>query len=384
MNVLVLTAYPPVLDMHGGGVRMYHNIRILSQKHRVRVISFIESEEDRERLLSVREICESVTAIRRRPDFQPHWLSLLPFLVRAFCTPEMHRAVDDAFNRECVDVLQCEYLQMAQYRRPGTFSILTAHEAISRNLKETISAEPAPALKVRAFYHWMQMLRYEAMEVRKFDRVVTMTDEDAYYLRSYARTANIRSIPIGVDLDRFQPLDENTNRPLEVLFVGNFRHAPNVEAVSFLVEHIAPLFPQIRFIFPGFYAPPELRAESNVVFPGYVSNIRDVYCRPNTIVMAPLFSGTGQRVKLLEAFAMGCPVITTKAGAAGFPIRHGEDVILANSPVEFSDALRTLSSSLDYRRRLGESGRRMAVKHFGWDSLAVRFCGVVEEAVVSN
>src|SRR5207249_920572 len=103
------TAYPPVLDMHGGGVRMYHNIRILSQRHRVRLISFVESDEERERLIAVREICDSVTAVRRVPDFRPHWFSLLPFMVREFSTPEMYRAIEDAFRTGHVDVLQCEY-----------------------------------------------------------------------------------------------------------------------------------------------------------------------------------------------------------------------------------------------------------------------------------
>jgi len=384
MNVLMLTAYPPVLDMHGGGVRMYHNIRILAQKHRVRVISFVESEEDRERLSAIRGLCASVTAIRRRPDFRPHWLSLQPFMVYEFNTPEMHRAVDDAFRSERVDVLQCEYLQMAQFRRRGTFSILTAHETKSRNLREGISSEPDPLRKVRMFYHWMQMLRYEVLETRKFDRVVTMTMEDARYLRSYSSAANIRTIPIGIDLERFSAFAENVDHPLEVLFVGNFRHAPNVEAVAFLSGRIAPFFPEIRFVFPGSDVPPELKAGPNVFFAGYVPDIRTMYSRPNTIVMAPLFSGTGQRVKLLEAFAMGCPVVTTTIGATGFPIHNGEEAIVANTVEEFSIALRILAASIDYRRKLGESGRRMIAAEFGWERLAEGLLGVVEEAPVSN
>ena len=94
MNVLVVTAYPPVLHRHGGGVRMYHNIRILSEKHRVHVLSFVGSDEEQDMLGSVRPICESVRGIRRIPDFRPHWLSVTPFMVREFSTPEMHREVD--------------------------------------------------------------------------------------------------------------------------------------------------------------------------------------------------------------------------------------------------------------------------------------------------
>ena len=384
MNVLMLTAYPPVLNMHGGGVRMYHNIRILSQKHRVRVISFIESEQDRERLKSVREVCESVTAIRRAPDFRPHWLSVKPFLYREFNTPEMYRAVDDAFRADHVDVLQCEYLHMAQFRRRGTFSILTAAEAMSKNAWEDYSKQESPLKKVQLFYRWMQMLRYEVLETRKFDRVITMTREDAAHLRSYSPGANIRPIPIGVDIEHFTPLPEAPHQPIEVLFVGNFRHSPNVEAAAFMIRQIAPNFPDVRFVFPGPNIPAELTGAPNVVFPGFVPDIRDVYSRPNTIVMAPLFSGTGQRVKMLEAFAMGCPVVTTRLGATGFPVRHGEEALLADTALEFSDALRILMDSMDFRRELGERGRRMVSEKFDWNRLAEDFLGVVEEAAVSN
>ena len=82
MNVLMLTAYPPVLDMHGGGVRMYHNIRLLSEKHSVHVLSFVWTQEEADELNSVRPICESIQGIQRVPDFGRHWLSVKPFLLR--------------------------------------------------------------------------------------------------------------------------------------------------------------------------------------------------------------------------------------------------------------------------------------------------------------
>jgi glycosyltransferase involved in cell wall biosynthesis len=384
MNILMLTPYPPVLDMHGGGVRMYHNIRILSRRHHVRVITFILKEEERDLLIPVRHICESVIAIPKNPDFGRHWLSVQPFLYREFSAPEMYRAVDDAFRSRHVDVLQCEYLHMAQFRRPGTFSILTAHEAMSKNSRDSIFAESSPILRAGLFYNWMQMLRYEVLETRKFDRVVTMTRDDAAYLRSYSRNLNVRSIPIGVDLERFSPLPEQFDQPLEVLFVGNYRHVPNVEAALFLIRNVAPRFPAIRFLFPGSYAPPDINSGSNVSFPGFVPEIQSVYRRPNTIVMAPLFSGTGQRVKLLEAFAMGCPVITTPIGAMGFPVRDGREALIASSPDEFVNALGDLSGSLERRRQIGEHGRRMVSENFDWERIAEDLLGIVEEAAVSN
>jgi hypothetical protein len=143
----MLTAYPPVLKIHGGGVRMYHNIRILAEHHSVRVISFVENERERELLRTLDGVCESVTAVQRVPDFRPHWLSLDPFLVREFSTPEMEHAIEAAFRKKKVDVLQCEYLQMAQYRRRGVFSVLTIIETQSDNAYAAYQKERAPAVK---------------------------------------------------------------------------------------------------------------------------------------------------------------------------------------------------------------------------------------------
>src|SRR4051794_31774051 len=116
MNILVVTPYPPVLHLHGGGVRMFHNIRILAQQHSVRVLSFVENEEERKALEPLEALCKSVTAVQRIPDFGAHWFSLAPFMVREFGTPAMHKAVDDTILEHNINVIQCEYLQMAQYK----------------------------------------------------------------------------------------------------------------------------------------------------------------------------------------------------------------------------------------------------------------------------
>ena len=379
MNILVLTAYPPVLHMHGGGVRMFHNIRLLAEKHNVRVVSFVENEEERGLLKSVEAVCDSVTAIQRVPDFRPHWFSLKPFLVREFSTPAMQEAVDDEFRTRKVDVIQCEYLQMTQYSRPGTFSIFTAHEAVSAGLYQRFQQADEPVDRLRFFHRWMAVLNYEVSMCNRFDRVVTMTKEDADYLRSYAHRSNIRPIPIGVDPEYFRPLPEETGRPVEVLFIGNFRHDPNVEAAMFLLNEVAPHFPDLKFVIAGSYLPEGLPRPHNVHFSGYIPDTRPLFRIPNTIFAAPLFSGTGQRVKLLEAFAMGCPVVTTSVGAFGFPIRDGEEALIANDPAGFRAALTRLLSSVELRVQTGTRARQMIMERFCWRKIAQEFTQLIEE-----
>jgi glycosyltransferase involved in cell wall biosynthesis len=364
--------------MHGGGVRMFHNIRVLAKHHSVDVISFVENDDEQDLLKSVEPICNSITAVRRVPDFSPHWLSLDPFLVREFSTPEMDEAVDRTFRKKRIDVLQCEYLQMAQYRRRSAFSVLTIHETLSANAWAAFRAEADPPIKLKLFYRWMQMLRYEVIATRRFDRVVTMTDHDARYLRSYSPSAEIQNIPIGVDTQEFIPHPLQSERPFEVLFVGNFRHTPNAEAARFLVNDVAPAFPKIRFLLPGNNVPSDLQRVPNVVLPGYAADTRVLYRRPNTIVAAPLFSGTGQRVKLLEAFGMACPVITTSVGALGFPIQNGREALIANNAQEFREALDKLVASEDLRISLGLAARDMIVREFDWAEIGNRLLKLVE------
>ena len=379
MNILVITAYPPVLHMHGGGVRMFHNIRILAEKHSVRVISFIENDQEGELLRSLEDICDSVTAVKRVPDFRPHWFSLLPFLVREFSAPEMYRAVESAFRKTKVNVLQCEYLQMAHFYRKEVFNVLTMHEAVSANAWEAFLSESDPLQKLRLFYRWMAILRYEVLMCRRFDRVVTMTEDDAAYLRSYSPGANIRAIPIGIDPVEFAPRPEDPARPIDVLFVGNFRHQPNVEAAEFLVERIAPHFRDVRFMISGSHAPHHMRNVENVCFSGYVTDTRILYHRPNTIVVAPLFSGTGQRVKLLEAFAMACPVLTTSIGAKGFPVRNGIDALIADTEADVVAGLRQLIASVQLRGRLAANGREMIEQKFSWNRIGIELLDVVKK-----
>jgi glycosyltransferase involved in cell wall biosynthesis len=379
MNILVVTPYPPVLHLHGGGVRMFHNIRILAQKHTVRVLSFFENDEERELLRSLEPICESVVGIKRIPDFSAHWFSLAPFMVREFGAPAMHQAVDDAVGLGQGEVIQCEYLQMAQYRRRGAFSILTIHETYSDNAYRAFQAAKDAVEKLRLFSRWMSMLNYEVSMCNVFDRVVTMTKEDAAYLRSYAHRAKVRAIPIGIDAEYFRPALANTATcPTQVVFVGNFRHTPNVEAAEFLLREIAPHFPTIEFVIAGSHVPASLQKTPNATFPGYIPDTRQLFYSSNVIFAAPMFSGTGQRVKLLEAFAMGAPVITTSLGAAGFPIVNGQQAILADTPTEFREAITRLAASIDLRQKLGREARRMIEAQFTWDRITPQFLELVD------
>ena len=378
MNILFLAAYPPVLNMHGGGVRMYHNIRILGRKHDVHVVSFVENDEEHDRVLGISEICSSVRTIRRVPGRGPRRLSRIPSQVRHFDTAEMRDAVDDACRRHAIEVLHCEYVEMAQFHRSGLFTVWSVTDPLSPGLKDAFRSESNPVGRARAYYRWRSMLNYETRAARRFDRVVAMTPNDAEFIRGCAPRSDVRDIPIGVDSRHYRPSEIDPNGPLRVVFLGNFRHTPNIEAARFLRDNVAGHFPDLRFEVAGTNLPEGLLDGSAIEATGYRPDTRSLYSRPNTIVAAPLFSGRGQRVKLLEAFSMGMPVVTTSLGAAGFPVRHGREAFIADTAEEFRSSLALLRESRELRENLGTNARRMIVERFDWDVLADRFLDVVD------
>jgi glycosyltransferase involved in cell wall biosynthesis len=226
----------------------------------------------------------------------------------------------------------------------------------------------------------MQILNYEVTQIRKFDCVVTMTPEDAAYLKSYAPDANVRPIPIGIDAHEFRPIESKAPEAVSVLFMGNFFHLPNVEAARFLVREVAPRFPELKFRIAGSPILEGPEAGPNVELAGHIPDTRTLYHSPNTIVMAPLFSGTGQRVKLLEAFSMACPVITTRVGAMGFPVDPGVNMLIAQTADEFTAALRRLTAEPRLRRLLGDNARTMILERFDWSRIGKEYLDVVEAA----
>src|SRR5262249_51124940 len=130
--------------------------------------------------------------------------------------------------------------------------------------------------------------------------------------------------------------------------------------------------------------PYALGKRGNVTLTGYVADTRQLFHAENTILAAPLFSGTGQRVKLLEAFAMGSPVITTTIGAFGFPIVNGVHAIIADTPTEFRAGLKALAASGDLRLRMKNAARQMILDRFTWEAIGRQFFELVNEGTNSS
>jgi O-antigen biosynthesis protein len=273
-----------------------------------------------------------------------------------------------------VDVLQIDYTQLAVYR-PAFRRIATAlfeHDVYFQSVARSLKRVQSGSLRFAYAFEYLRALRFERRALRGFDSVQVCTRANREYLESFAWD----SPPIeegyraGIDVAQYTFTGED-REPDTMLFVGNFRHSPNQAALAWFVREALPKVrecrPQTRLIVVGAQAPAGFREsfeEPAVEFLGAVGDIRDVMAR-YAVFLAPILSGSGVRVKLLEAFAAGIPVVSTSIGAEGLTKQSGDIAWIADDPEGFATAVLRLLEDPQAASALAARARKEVEQN--WD-----------------
>src|SRR5262245_33235402 len=298
LNILVLTAHPPIPGASGGGARMYYNLKILASRHRVSLISFIEQEGEQQRVADLASLGIDVTTVLRQAEAERRLWMPQPREHHEFASPEFRARVQQTLNAKRFDVVQAEYFQMAQHVSPDlpVLRVLTEHEIIFSNYRSAFERESQLSRKCVRFYDWLVQLNYEARVCRNFHRIACMTDEDRAILGRFVAPSRLRTVPIGVDSAYFDPEKAPVKQSeRQMLFVGNYRHPPNRDAVCFFVREVLPLIrleiPDAEFCIAGSNAhllnPQVTQEVDGVRVAGYVPDIRTCY-RSAALFVAPI------------------------------------------------------------------------------------------------
>lgn len=374
-RIIWMTAYLPHVGKHAGAGRMYQLLKRISRDYRVTLLSFLETDGETEYLPELETMCERVIAMRRLPP--PRW-QIFPYEpFDEFRTPGMEAALDNLLENCDYSLLQLEYTQMGAYAGAarGIPVLVTKHEVDFAACARRAAVEPGMGGKLRWFYNYLQVLDREIKLLRNADTAICMTRPDAEALRRFCASVPIEVIPTGVDLSYFVPPASRPSTP-RLVFVGAFQHLPNVDGMSFFCREVLPRiqsrFPAVELSIVGSNPTPEvlrLAEIPGVRVTGSVSDIRP-YMAESSVYVVPLRLGVGIRGKILEAWGMAMAVVATPLSCAGLHCEDGKNLFVAESPSHFADRVVTLLNDAKLRENLGDSGRRTAEEHYGWDASA--------------
>ena len=367
-RVAVLSPYFPYPLSHGGAVRIYNLLGEIACKFDVELFAFSDSdaEPDAAPLL---EFCARIVLVRKPRYREPRWSTLLPPEVHEFRSPAMSQAIADERIAFQFERLQVEYTQLAGYGG----DVLVEHDVTFDLFGQVARRERTVAARWDLF-RWR---RFEQRVTRRFPRVVVMSQKDAELLGPSVRTSVIEN---GVDLARFRPQPERPGQRL--LFIGSFRHFPNIEAYRFFTGSVWPLlrdkFPQMIVTvvcgadhlsyWRAFTDSPEPKPDPRIRMLGFVADVRPLYGEAN-LVIVPTTVSAGTNVKVLEAMAIERAVVSTVSGCAGLGLLHDHSAWIADAPEAFAAGVATLISDPDRRHAIAVAARAHAIRHFDWQAI---------------
>ncbi len=392
LRILFVTPYLPAPPDFGGASRMYHLIRETGRRHAVTTLSLIAPGDDpRVAEAALGRVVPVTVPLTARMAAAPakrlvqlrSLVSLQSFQRRFYWYAAMQRAIERLIASEPFDVVQFEFSQMGAYRvSPGVPSILDIHN-IEHDVLRRIAASGSPA---RRLFNQIEYRKYRREEIdawRRMRRCVATSGGDAGIVSRVTRQ-RVEVVPNGVDLDAFSRLPLDGADPRSLVFVGAMRYRPNADAARYFVEEILPrlrvMIPGVELTIVGADPPPDvvtLGELPGVRVTGTVPDVRP-WMRKAGVVVVPLLSGGGTRLKILEAFAMGRPVVSTRIGVAGIEARDGEHLLLADQPEAFARAVTRLATEPGLRARLAEQAYALVRDRYQWSAAAERLEGVYQ------
>ena len=376
-RIAVVSPYFPFPLAHGGAVRIFNLLREISSEFDVFLFAFRDAET-KDDLRPVLDLCARVILVNKPRYREPRWSTIEPPEVHEFRSPAMLRALARVRSEYKIEAVQIEYTMLAPYAG----DVLVEHDVTFVLYRQIRDRSPGIAQRWD-YWRWQ---RFEKKWIRRYRKVVVMSEQD----RALLGGPNVEIIPNGVDLDRFTPEIERPGERL--LFIGSFRHFPNIVAYRFFVDQVWPILreksaaitltvvggPDPLLYWRAHTGLLAIPPDDRIRLLEFVADVRPLYVETN-LAIVPTLESAGTNLKVLEAMAMDRAVVSTSSGCAGLGLEHGVNVWIADQPGDFATAIERLLADSDLRRKIAAAGRVHAERNFGWRQIGVRQRALLRE-----
>jgi polysaccharide biosynthesis protein PslH len=401
MHILFLTQVLPYPLDAGPKVRAYYTLRYLATRHDVTLLSFIRPSDSPDAIEHLRSICRAVHTVpmvRSRLADGWHMVRSLanqsPFLIARDWLPAMAEQIRQVIAQTPdIDAVHADQLWMAPYALEAAraangrqlLTVLDQHNAVFQIPRRLAEQEHNPFKRTLLSLEAKKLADYEQEICRCFDHVAWVTEEDQKALeQQHGRqngkgstpplTAKDRTIPICVDPATTRSIP-SVAQPRRVTFLGGMHWPPNAQGILWFANEVWPQIlaqaPDSLLTLIGKDPPADLRSShptvpaESIELTGYVDD-PEPYLAETSVFIVPLHAGGGMRVKILDAWCWGLPIVSTTIGAEGLAARHGDNLLLADTAEDFASAVVSLLNNPDLAKQLSLSGRRTVEQQYTW------------------
>jgi sugar transferase (PEP-CTERM/EpsH1 system associated) len=378
-RILYLTHRVPYPLDKGERIRCYHILRYLARRADVDLACLADEPVAAETIDTLQQHCRRLHI--ERLGCWSRWRRVCFALLRggtasegAFASPELQRLLAAWGHQHRYHAILASSSSMAQFLRSDSLSdvpaIVDLIDVDSQKWLDYAAASAGP----RSWLYRLEanrLRRLEAEIARWARRVVVINQAEARWFRRHCPNAHPVVVSNGVDVDRFRPVENSIAQRL--VFVGVLNYRPNVDGITRFCREVWPMvlerYPQATLEVVGRKPSAEVRKLALLSGVRVAADVPDVrpFLATAQVVITPLRIARGQQNKVLEALAMARPVIASSPVLRGLDAEPDRDVLQADSPSEWLDAISTLFEDVGLRERLGRAGRSFVERHHRWE-----------------
>jgi glycosyltransferase involved in cell wall biosynthesis len=390
-RILFLSRWFPFPADNGARIRISHLIKGLSSSFEVDLISFTDQKLLQEQIAEASQVCHVLNTPIYRPFKPDEFTSLAGFLsskprsvINTF-TPEMEEAVQFAVIAHHYDVIIASEIDMGPYVQNIHGPLKILEELELTQVYDQFRGEKRLFHRWRKQMTWLKLSAYTRKLLRNFDGCTTVSENELATLHQVAPYFKRPfQAPNGVDFNWFQREHNQLEEAGSLIYPGALTYKANFEAVAYFLRDIFPRIlaerPDTRFYVTGKTDGVRLDLLPNrehVIFTGYVPDIRP-WLEKCQVVIVPLLSGGGTRIKILEALASGKAVVSTPKGAEGLNLIDGQHLIIAKTPEEFAFSVLRLLKDDALRSHLSENGKNQVRNFYDWEIITQSFLTYID------
>lgn len=424
MKILFVVPDCPYPPDKGTALRNFHLIKGLAARHEIHLLGFSHEEKDAVWRAELRRYCQRIefvpaptrTVWRRLATVL---FSSLPDMAWRLPSLAMEEKLRLLLTQENYDLVQIEGIELGRYvllvkgRLSGDRGVdqslvsgeryrvvFDDHNAEYLLQKRAFEIDRHyPRKWIRAFYsllQWQKLRRYEQMVCFHADQVIAVSEADRVALQSLLPGLEVAVVPNGVDCEKFSPalanqtlppLPTDARRLASLVFTGTMDFRPNIDAVTWFCSEVLPLIQRelfhVHVCIVGKSPSAEVRALADnpaVTVTGYVEDIRP-YVLGSKVYIVPLRMGSGTKLKVLQAMAMGIPVVSTSLGIEGIRVTPGEEILVGDTPEEFARQVIALLNDEGKRTAMARRARAVVAQQYDWQSIVPRLESVYAQVL---